>query len=353
MSTEVETEKREEEKKEIEKKPEKRMDRRYMPGAQMLKASQRLTRDVQIQEESLNACYEKLARCTEETEDFKTVEAEIRNFKQADQNLRHAQHKVADMADELEARYKDVRTSINGKLINKNVPTNAYIDLEEKRTRHFAQGLNAYKLFLIYYIGCFAGVVVETLWCFIKNGYIESRTALVFAPLNPVYGLGALGLTVALYRYRNRSSLFSIVGGFLVGSVVEYLCSFAQEMVFGSTSWDYSHMPFNLNGRICLQYSMYWGILGLLWIKNLYPRMARWILRIPNSIGKTLCWVLLALNIFDTGISLMAVGRWSMRISGQEANTLVSRWFDEHFPDERMERIYANLEFKTAFDGEK
>ena len=67
---------------------------------------------------------------------------------------------------------------------------------------------------------------------------------------------------------------------------IEYLCSFFQEMLFGSTSWDYSNIPFNLNGRICLLYSVFWGILGILWIKEIYPRMAVWILKIPNKVGK-------------------------------------------------------------------
>ena len=47
---------------------------------------------------------------------------------------------------------------------------------------------------------------------------------------------------------------FLFFGGIIVGSVVEYICSLGQEIIFGSRSWDYSHMPFNINGRICLLY---------------------------------------------------------------------------------------------------
>ena len=123
--------------------------------------------------------------------------------------------------------------------------------------------------------GSFAGVVVEILWCLFRNGYIESRSGLVYGPFNPVYGIGAVVMTLALYRYRNRSSSISFFGGAVVGSVIEYLLSWGQETLFGSTSWDYSRMPFNLDGRICLLYSLFWGILGVLWIKSLYPRVAQ------------------------------------------------------------------------------
>ena len=86
----------------------------------------------------------------------------------------------------------------------------------------------------------------------------------------------------------------------IVGSVVEYICSWGQELVFGSRSWDYSQMPFNLNGRICLMYSILWGVLGILWIKNIYPRMAKWILKIPNRAGKIITWVLVIFMVFNS-----------------------------------------------------
>ena len=198
---------------------------------------------------------------------------------------------------------------------------------------------------LIYMAGSFAGVVVELLWCLFRNGYLESRSGLVYGPFNPVYGIGAVIMTLALYRYRNRSSSISFFGGAIVGSVIEYLLSWGQETLFGSTSWDYSDMPFNLNGRICLLYSLFWGILGVLWIKSIYPRTAQIILKLPNRFGKILTWVLVLFMVFDCTMSLLAVGRWSQRIQGEPPTSAVDTFFDQHFPDDRMERIYANMEF--------
>ena len=150
---------------------------------------------------------------------------------------------------------------------------------------------------------------------------------------------------MALYRYRNRSWTFSFIGGFVTGSVIEYFCSFFQELLFGSTSWDYSNIPFNLNGRICLLYSVFWGVLGIFWIKKIYPRIAGWILRIPDRVGKTAVWILLAFMVVNSAVSGAAVYRWAERTAGKEASGSLERVLDERFPDERMERIYANLEF--------
>ena len=116
-------------------------------------------------------------------------------------------------------------------------------------------------------------------------------------------------------------------------------------MAFGSVSWDYSSHPFNLNGRICLLYSIYWGVLGVLWIKELYPRMAKLILRIPNKVGKPLTFALLAFMIFNTVMTGLTTLRWMERRLGEPAAGAMDAYFDKHYPDERMESILSNLVF--------
>ncbi len=121
-----------------------------------------------------------------------------------------------------------MRTARDRKWYVPNPPANAAIDLEEAKQDHFAQGLGLYKVLLICIAGSFAGVVVEMLWCLVTNGYIESRAGLVYGPFNLLYGAGAALLTVCLYKYRNRGYQLSFAGGFLVGSVLEYVCSWAR-----------------------------------------------------------------------------------------------------------------------------
>ena len=78
-----------------------------------------------------------------------------------------------------------------------------------------------------------------------------------------------------------------------------------------------------------------------------YPRVAQVILKIPNRFGKVLTWVLTIFMVFDCALSLLAVDRWSERVRGETPVSAVDVFFDEHFPDSRMERIYANMEFGT------
>lgn len=254
-----------------------------------------------------------------------------------------------ELIDEVETRLKETEQYDRRKKKKVRIlppaPTNAQIDYREKQEAHFAQGMTFYKLFWVFFIGCFAGVVLETIYCLIQRGHYESRVGLIYGPFNLVYGIGALCLSGALYQFRNRGRVFSFVGGFVVGSVVEYACSWFQEVCFGSTSWDYSNMPYNLNGRICLLYSIFWGILGIFWIKDIYPRMAKWILKIPNKVGKPLTWVLLVFMVFNSVMTLFTSLRWTARREGLEPRNAFEAYLDEHYPDERMQKIFANAEF--------
>lgn len=303
-------------------------------GQEALDAAERL-------EQSVQEVYTQIPE-TEHLEAFEIMAAELKGTAG---KLAKASTQIFTVSDELSARCRDTRQQRRKRRFLTAAPANGTIDLEERESDHFARGLGIYKLLLILFIGSFAGVVVELMWCLIRNGYLESRSGLVYGPFNLLYGAGAVALTVCLYRFRNRSGWISFLGGMLVGTVVEYLCSWGQEALFGSRSWDYSTMPFNLNGRVCLLYSIFWGVLGVFWIKDLYPRMAQLILKLPNKIGKILTVAVTVFLIFNGVVSLLAVDRWAERVEGQAPGNSLEELLDERFPNERMESVYANMDF--------
>lgn len=130
---------------------------------------------------------------------------------------------------------------------------------------HFAHGLNFYKLFWVFFLCCFLGVVIETIFCWIASGRLSQRTGLVWGPFNLIYGIGAVLLTVCLHPFIGKSDRWIFIGGSIIGGAFEYFCSWLQETVLGTVSWDYTGYPFNLNGRINLLYCLFWGALALVW----------------------------------------------------------------------------------------
>lgn len=325
------------------------------------KAAIRARETVQAHQRQLESdCYSPLSRCTEETgiPDHlrEKAEAEAEMLRRSAAELEDAHRAALRMADELNARVHDTKKAVVRKWYRLNPPANSIIDRQEKERAHFASGMSLYKLALVFIIGSFAGVVVETLWCLLRHGYIESRNGVLWGPFSPLYGFGAAALSLALYRFRNRGRWLSFVGGFIIGTVVEYVCSWWQEWAFGSRSWDYSAMPFNINGRVCLLYSLFWGFLGVLWIKDLYPRMSKWILKLPSRSGRIITWALTVFMAVNCAVSGLAVLRWSDRVQGIPPKNAYEQFMDEQFPDERMESIWANMDFgleDTQSEGEE
>ena len=217
----------------------------------------------------------------------------------------------------------------------------------QKRTKEketvFAEGCSFYKLVSLFFIGAFLGDITETIFCLITAGKLMSRSSVVYGPFSIVWGLGCAFLTAILYRIRNKNDSYIFIAGTLLGGVYEYICSVFTELVFGTVFWDYSKFAFNLGGRINLLYCFFWGIAAVVWMKLLYPRLSTWIEKIPMKAGKIICTVMLVFMIFDCLLSAMALARYTERnTTGKQAQNEVESFLDEHFGDERMERIYPN-----------
>jgi uncharacterized membrane protein len=216
---------------------------------------------------------------------------------------------------------------------------------EFTESRNWAAGFNFYKLFWVFLVASFVGVVLEMVWCVFTRGHVESRSALVYGMLNPVYGAGALLMTVLLSRREKSRDIFIFAGSMLIGGVFEYLCSLAQEHVFGSVSWDYRNTQLNLDGRTNLMFALIWGVLGLVWVREVYAPLSRMIERIPARTGKILSVAILSVLLLDAGVSALAVQRWSARNRGVPERTVVDGVIDRQFPDTVLRRVYPNMQF--------
>ena len=132
-------------------------------------------------------------------------------------------------------------------------------------------GFSIWRLFAYFIIYSIAGYVIETIFGIITKGVWESRQSFLYGPFCAIYGLGAVVMIIFLqYFNKNNNTLFW--GGFLIGSVVEYVLSLIGEIVFHAIWWDYSNMPLNLNGRICVFYSIFWGLLAIYLVSTILRR---------------------------------------------------------------------------------
>ena len=169
-----------------------------------------------------------------------------------------------------------------------------------------------------------------------------SRSSVVWGPFSIVWGLAIVMATILLHKYRKKPDRTLFLAGTLLGGAYEYICSVFTELVFGKVFWDYSHIRFNLGGRINLLYCFFWGIAAVVWIKGIYPGLSGLIEKIPVKIGKYLSWVLIVFMCCNMAVSSLALIRSTQRKNDMPAEHGWQKIMDERFDDERLERIYPN-----------
>lgn len=129
-----------------------------------------------------------------------------------------------------------------------------------------------YSLFMIY---SFLGWVSETIFVSIDKRKFANRGFLI-GPYCPIYGLSAIFIILLASDYKENFLLLFIII-MLIAAIVEYLTSYIMEKAFRARWWDYSNLKFNINGRICLQNLIFFGLLGSFMIYILNPPLNNFI----------------------------------------------------------------------------
>ena len=197
-------------------------------------------------------------------------------------------------------------------------------------------------LFWIFIIGSIAGFIFEITVVFFQKGHFELRQGLIYGPFIPVYGIGAMCYYIVLskIKIKNKVQIFLIT--MILGGITEYLCSFIQEKAFGTISWDYSYLPFNINGRTSLLHCIYWGIGGVLYITYIEPLLNKMIDKTNMKAFDLITIILSIFIVFDISISWMAADRQTERKNDIEPQNHLDLFLDKNYPDEYMNRIFNN-----------
>ena len=197
-------------------------------------------------------------------------------------------------------------------------------------------------IFWLFVIGSVAGYIYEMTLVFIKKGFFENRQGLIYGPIIPVYGIGAIVYYLVLKNINTKNKLKVFLITAILGGITEYICSFIQEKIFGTISWDYSNLLFNINGRTSLLHCCYWGIAGIIYVVYIVPLIKKLKDKINNNAMKVITLMLSIMIIFDIGISYIAANRQTERRNNIEAEGAIDRFLDKYYPDEFMDKIYAN-----------
>ena len=220
---------------------------------------------------------------------------------------------------------------------------------ETKKKEHIKIcGISIWRILAYFVVYSVAGFIIETIFGILTKGVLESRKSFLYGPFCSIYGLGAVLMILPLQKYKkNNYTLF--FAGFFIGSIIEYMVSLIGELIFHIKWWDYSDQMFNINGRICVLFSLFWGLLAIYFMSDINPRIDKFIdfvkSKIPANYMKTIIIVSIVFLSFDLGITAYALQMFSVRII-HENNLNVS---NKQLMDNLYEKVYINDQKQKDF----
>lgn len=157
------------------------------------------------------------------------------------------------------------------------------------------------KYILIFFIYAIAGWVMESTMISIKNKKFVNRGFLI-GPICPIYGYGVVLVTILLKKYQD-DIIATFFMSIIICGVLEYLTSFFMEKIFNARWWDYSKRKFNINGRICLENLILFGIASCFIVYIVNPFIMQKIELIPELVQNIVIVVLLLIHFIDNIVS--------------------------------------------------
>ena len=180
-------------------------------------------------------------------------------------------------------------------------PTRLYpIALKKKSKRRDLDYMKSYSipnLILMFFSFSVIGWLWEVLFYLFEGGQFTNRGVL-HGPWLPIYGTGALLILIFLKKFRSKPSLeFSLI--VIICGLVEYFTSVYLEIKFGLLWWDYTDYFLNINGRVCAEGLILFGVGGMAGVYVLAPLFDGYFNKMSKKVLYGLCVVLSCLYIFD------------------------------------------------------
>ncbi len=205
--------------------------------------------------------------------------------------------------------------------------------------------LDFFNIFWIFVVGCVVGVVIETIYhaLVVDFGHYQDRAGLLFGPFSPIYGCGAVLMTLALNRFHRAPVWVVFLVSAVIGGAFEYFTSCFMEYCFGAVAWDYTGTFLNINGRTNFMFMCMWGVLGVIWIRWVLPTLLHVINLIPWQWRYTVTAVCATLMIADCFMTLVALDCWYSRLSGLSPDNALEWFCAEHFDNDWMANRFESM----------
>lgn len=212
--------------------------------------------------------------------------------------------------------------------------------------------LGWYQIVILFFLGSMAGLLIEEVWMLATAGLTENRVGLVWGPFSPLYGLGAVLLTLLSFFLRSRGArawqVFLVSA--LVGGVLEQLTGWSMSTFFDAESWTYLHLPDHITQWVAWRFLAFWGLLGLTWSRAVMPRLL-YTIGMPTTRRQAVFVTLVAVYLVaDIAMTLVCFDRKTERDAGIPPANAFEQWVDTNYSDEFIAARFENLKIGDARD---
>ncbi|MBM6774242.1 putative ABC transporter permease [Olsenella profusa] len=215
--------------------------------------------------------------------------------------------------------------------------------------------LDFFNLFWVFVVCCVLGLVIETVYhmVVVDPGVYQDRAGMLFGPFSPIYGCGAVLMTIALNRFYKANPVVIFLVAAVIGGLFEATVSWFMQTAFGAVAWDYSGFTiFGLfpdpvaelfDGRTSTLFMCMWGALGFVWIKLCLPWLLRLINLIPWKARYAVTTVCAALMLVNGVMTLQSLECWYERESGIQPSSPVEEFYAQNFDDAYMAHRFQSM----------
>lgn len=173
-----------------------------------------------------------------------------------------------------------------------------------------------YFIALYFFVYGFLGWCTEVAFAAWKEHRFVNR-GFLNGPICPVYGIGVTLVVHFLSPYRSNLIILYITSTIIV-TALEWLTGFILERVFHNKWWDYSNMPLNLNGYVCLLFSLIWGVACVLIVDFIHPVIHKLLLYIPVIVG-VIILIILGIGMFaDLYVTASGILKMNKRLAAMQ-----------------------------------
>lgn len=208
--------------------------------------------------------------------------------------------------------------------------------------------LNFFNIFWVFVIACIAGLIIEVVWhmTMVDPGVYQDRAGLLYGPFSPIYGVGAVLMTIALNRFHDKNPFLIFVVAAIIGGAFEFFVSWFMQTAFGIVAWDYSGTFLNIDGRTNFMFMCMWGALGLIWVKFALPVMLKIVNVIPWNWRYVVTTICTALMVVDCVLTLASFDCWFQREAGTmdyKNPSAIVQFCNENYDNDYMANRFQSM----------